>query len=674
MPTKVLIIDTDAQFATQLAKALTDVGAETTVTEDPNQGLQHAVTDRPQLIVLSVELHKTNGFSICQRIKRESSISNIPVVLVTTNATDVTIEQHRQRPNHADDYIRKPIAVDALLERLRAFVSLGQSIRPSAPPDDDIVIDDDILEVEELRPSKRPPMATDGAVDTDMSNFADAAFQGLMTESAPPSSPPLSAPSSLRPSQIPSPVASAPGSIAPSSTESSKVRIRVLEDELDDAKAKIEELESRDLSAKEAELEALRRELDDAKGKLLVSGRPGGGSSAREVLDLREQLHKKEKELLDLRDKVTQREKEVLSLKDTSLDFERQKADLSDKLDDIARQLTEAQRHIDAARADKEAANKRNDDSKRRIEKVTQQLEEKAVELDAQRTAFNEAQAQYANERAQLAEEQKALELHAAEELRAAMARASAEINLQAENAQKHLEDSLSARDIAHQETMERALAEVRSAADSRLSQDLSAARLQADSEKAQALDDLRSTLKVEHESTQAELREQQAHELRGLRDQHAGELQRVADEHNRKLHELQSESARDLQSLRDEHVRKEQAARESQLTELDEQRQAQAAALQTAKIERDEALQKAQSEREQSEQLRDERIKSLELQIELAGQKLFDATAKTVELERLAEHARENVVKNKLDVDKIKDALASSLLHLEFIEGRTID
>ncbi|MGC4067207.1 MAG: response regulator [Polyangiaceae bacterium] len=70
MPTHVLIIENDAPFAAELADALRSLGAQATVVEDPSQGLQLALSERPNLIVLTVELHKMNGFSVCNRIKK----------------------------------------------------------------------------------------------------------------------------------------------------------------------------------------------------------------------------------------------------------------------------------------------------------------------------------------------------------------------------------------------------------------------------------------------------------------------------------------------------------------------------------------------------------------------------------------------------------------------------
>jgi CheY-like chemotaxis protein len=640
MPTRVLILENDLTFASELADGLRSLGAEATVVEDPSQGLQLATTEHPSLIVLAVELHKMNGFSVCSRIKKESTLSTVPVVLVTSNSTDVTIDQHRQRPNHADDYVRKPIPVPDLLNRLRKFIALTPSARPSAAPaDDEIIIDDEVLVGSARPPSLRPRNSVIPA-DSDVSTFTDNAFDGIMTEppasvapqraeSEPPRRANLALPRAAdRRSQPPaaetipnSSPSAAPPSVTPNS-ESARVRLRVLEDALEAANSRIHELEACDLSAKEAELEGLRRDLDDARAKLMVSGRGGtsSGSTAREVLDLREQLHRKEKDLLDLRDRLTQREKELLSLKDSSLAIERDKADLSDRLDEIARQLAETQRHAEAARTDREAAGKRADDAKRRIDKLTQQVEEKAQELDQQRALYDTLLAERAAEKARWVEEHQAAEQRAAEDLRAAMARASAEINLQAERAQRELDHVKATADEQNRQHLDRALGEARAAAESQLQRELDELRHELSEEKALALAAL-------ERETSSRLNKERAEALEQLQAAHAAERQRTATEHESAIDRVRSEL---------------EAASRSAI-----------------------------AERELSEKQRDERIASLQRELETVGQTLAEARSRNTVLEHDLERAISNWAEDRVNIERTKDALAAAFVQLEAIEQR---
>lgn len=75
-----------------------------------------------------------------------------------------------------------------------------------------------------------------------------------------------------------------------------------------------------------AELARLRRENDDLKGKLASAGKMGG-TSGRDLLDLREALNKKDKEILSLREQLSQKDDELFASRDRELALEHEKAD-----------------------------------------------------------------------------------------------------------------------------------------------------------------------------------------------------------------------------------------------------------------------------------------------------------------------------------------------------------
>jgi CheY-like chemotaxis protein len=122
MATRVLIIESDANLAHELACALAAHGCEVSVCGDGEAGLAHAMSSRPDVIVLAVELPDTNGFSVCNRLKKHAELQSVPLLVTSTQCDDETFEQHKKLRTHADDYVRKPVAVDRLLERLKRLV------------------------------------------------------------------------------------------------------------------------------------------------------------------------------------------------------------------------------------------------------------------------------------------------------------------------------------------------------------------------------------------------------------------------------------------------------------------------------------------------------------------------------------------------------------------------
>src|SRR6266436_3530478 len=145
MSHKVLVFESDAAFAGELRNELGKLGCATSVVDDGNLGLQQAASDRPDLILLSIELPRMNGFSVCNKLKKDPSLKDVPLIIMSSESSDETFEQHRKLRTRAEDYVHKPIAFGELLEHMRPFVQLENGSGPISLTDDAaIVIDDDI--------------------------------------------------------------------------------------------------------------------------------------------------------------------------------------------------------------------------------------------------------------------------------------------------------------------------------------------------------------------------------------------------------------------------------------------------------------------------------------------------------------------------------------------------
>src|SRR3954464_13433734 len=127
MPIKILVFESDATFAEQLKSGFAALGSETTVVDDANLGLQAAARERPDLILLSIELPRMNGFSVCNKLKRDPALKDVPLIIMSSESSDETFEQHRKLRTRAEDYVHKPIAFGDLLARIEPFVPLTPS-------------------------------------------------------------------------------------------------------------------------------------------------------------------------------------------------------------------------------------------------------------------------------------------------------------------------------------------------------------------------------------------------------------------------------------------------------------------------------------------------------------------------------------------------------------------
>src|SRR3974390_416 len=142
MSTKVLVFESDPAFAGELRNELGKLGCVTTVVDDGNVGLQQATSDRPDLILLSIELPRMNGFSVCNKLKKDPNLKDVPLIIMSSESSDETFDQHKKLRTRAEDYVHKPIAFGELLLHIQGFVPLAAA--PASDPDGAIVIDDEI--------------------------------------------------------------------------------------------------------------------------------------------------------------------------------------------------------------------------------------------------------------------------------------------------------------------------------------------------------------------------------------------------------------------------------------------------------------------------------------------------------------------------------------------------
>ncbi len=120
--TKVLVFESDPSFAGELRTELGRLGATVQVVDDGNVGLQVAAADRPDLILLSIELPRMNGFSVCNKLKKDAALKDVPLIIMSSESSEETFEQHRKLRTRAEDYVHKPIAFGELLQHITRFV------------------------------------------------------------------------------------------------------------------------------------------------------------------------------------------------------------------------------------------------------------------------------------------------------------------------------------------------------------------------------------------------------------------------------------------------------------------------------------------------------------------------------------------------------------------------
>jgi two-component system, sensor histidine kinase and response regulator len=112
----ILVVDDNPDNITLLQTILEEEGYRVLVASSGQEALQEMRHELPNLVLLDVMMPEMDGFEVVRRIRRDRRFRSVPIVLIT--AYDDPFMERGWRLG-ADDFIRKPIEYDELMERIR---------------------------------------------------------------------------------------------------------------------------------------------------------------------------------------------------------------------------------------------------------------------------------------------------------------------------------------------------------------------------------------------------------------------------------------------------------------------------------------------------------------------------------------------------------------------------
>ena len=117
---RILVIDDDPAISELVSINLEMAGYDVNQAEDGIKGQALAVQLQPDLVMLDLMLPKVDGFTVCQRLRRDDRTSDIPVLMLT--ALGQTQDKVEGFNAGADDYLSKPFEPKELLLRINAIL------------------------------------------------------------------------------------------------------------------------------------------------------------------------------------------------------------------------------------------------------------------------------------------------------------------------------------------------------------------------------------------------------------------------------------------------------------------------------------------------------------------------------------------------------------------------
>ena len=131
---KILIIEDEVAIADLEKDYLELSGFEVKICNTGDEGLQTALREEFDLIVLDLMLPGLDGFEVCKKIREEK---NIPIIMVSAKKED--IDKIRGLGMGADDYMTKPFSPSELVARVKAHLARYDRLVGSSNKNNDVI-------------------------------------------------------------------------------------------------------------------------------------------------------------------------------------------------------------------------------------------------------------------------------------------------------------------------------------------------------------------------------------------------------------------------------------------------------------------------------------------------------------------------------------------------------
>ncbi|WP_246939469.1 response regulator transcription factor [Bacillus pinisoli] len=134
---KILIIEDEKNITRFLELELKHEGYSVSTADNGRLGLEKALEEDWDCILLDLMLPQLNGIEVCRRIRTSKAT---PIIMIT--ARDSVMDRVSGLDSGADDYISKPFAIEELLARIRAMLRRSSTISDG---DEEIVTFRDLM-------------------------------------------------------------------------------------------------------------------------------------------------------------------------------------------------------------------------------------------------------------------------------------------------------------------------------------------------------------------------------------------------------------------------------------------------------------------------------------------------------------------------------------------------
>ncbi|HEY4839855.1 MAG TPA: response regulator transcription factor [Candidatus Acidoferrales bacterium] len=121
----ILVVDDEPQIRRVMRTTLTAQGYAIVEARDGQEGLEKLRSERPDLVLLDVNMPVMDGLETCREMRRGSDVG---IIMLTVRSSEQ--DKVRALDAGADDYVVKPFGIQELLARVRAVLRRGANDEP----------------------------------------------------------------------------------------------------------------------------------------------------------------------------------------------------------------------------------------------------------------------------------------------------------------------------------------------------------------------------------------------------------------------------------------------------------------------------------------------------------------------------------------------------------------
>ena len=122
---KILVIDDDNAVRSLLHDALVSSGYDCLLVANAAGGLKACAREKPDLVVVDVQLPDGSGIEVCRKIKADEELRRIPVLIVSGHVSNVESRLEGLEAG-AEDYVIKPFSVQEFMARITDILGKAQ--------------------------------------------------------------------------------------------------------------------------------------------------------------------------------------------------------------------------------------------------------------------------------------------------------------------------------------------------------------------------------------------------------------------------------------------------------------------------------------------------------------------------------------------------------------------